>query len=45
MRQVHKRKGLKPTQHLFDNIGSSEMAAHLFRITQTRDKLEREGIS
>ena len=45
MRDIHKRKRLKPHQRILDHMGSSEMAANLFRVTQTRDKLEREGIT
>ncbi len=44
MRDIHKRKGLKSHQRILDHMGSSEMAANLFRVTQTRDKLTREDI-
>lgn len=37
------RKGLKPNQSYLDFAGSEELAANLFRITQTRAALEREG--
>lgn len=37
-------KGLKKSQHYLDYAGSEELAANLFRITQTRAALERQGI-
>ena len=43
-RDIHKRKGLKPSQHILDHMGSTELAANLFRATQTEEKLRREGI-
>lgn len=42
---IHKRKGLKPTQQILDHMGSTELAANLFRATQTEEKLRREGIT
>lgn len=42
-RELHKRKGLKPSQKILDHMGSTEMAANLFRATQTEDKLRRDG--
>ena len=41
---IHKRKGLQNSQKILDNMGSSELAANLFRATQTEDKLRRENI-
>ncbi len=41
---IHKRKGLKKTQDILDHMGSTELAANLFRATQTEEKLRREGI-
>lgn len=41
---IHKRKGLKKSQHILDNMGSTELAANLFRATQTEEKLVRENI-
>jgi len=35
------RKGIKESEHLFDRAGSSELAANLFRATQTRDRLQK----
>jgi len=44
MREIHKRKGLKKTQKILDHMGSTELAANLFRATQTDEKLRREKI-
>ncbi len=41
---IHKRKGLKKSQNILDNMGSTELAANLFRATQTEEKLNRENI-
>ncbi len=41
---IHKRKGLKKGQKILDYMGSTELAANLFRATQTEDKLRRENI-
>ena len=38
-------KGLKKTQDILDHMGSEELAANLFRATQTEAKLRRDGIS
>jgi DNA-damage-inducible protein D len=43
-REIHKRKGLKPSQQILDHMGSTELAANLFRATQTEEKLRREGV-
>jgi DNA-damage-inducible protein D len=43
-REIQKRKGLKPSQHILDYMSGSELAANLFRVTQTEDKLRRENI-
>ena len=43
-RDIQKRKGLKPSQHILDHMSGTELAANLFRVTQTEDKLRREGI-
>ena len=42
---IHKKKGLKKNQQILDHMGSSELAANLFRATQTEEKLRREKIS
>jgi DNA-damage-inducible protein D len=44
MRDIHQRKGLKKSQNILDHMGSTELAANLFRATQTEDKLRRENI-
>ena len=41
---IHRRKGLKKSQKILDHMGSTELAANLFRATQTEDKLRRENI-
>jgi DNA-damage-inducible protein D len=41
---IHKRKGLKKSQKILDYMGSTELAANLFRATQTEEKLRREKI-
>jgi DNA-damage-inducible protein D len=41
---VHTRKKLKPKEPLLDYMGSTELAANLFRATQTADKLRRENV-
>lgn len=41
---IHKKKGLKPSQDILDHMGSTELAANLFRATQTEEKLRNEGI-
>ena len=41
---IHKHKGLKKSQKILDHMGSTELAANLFRATQTEEKLRREQI-
>ena len=41
---VHTRKGLKKGQQILDHMGSTELAANLFRATQTEDKIRRDKI-
>jgi DNA-damage-inducible protein D len=43
-REIHDRKGLKKSQQILDHMGSEELAANLFRATQTDSKLRREQI-
>ena len=43
-KDIHTRKGLKKSQRILDHMGSTELAANLFRATQAEDKLRREGI-
>lgn len=40
-KDIHSRKGLKKSQKILDHMGSTELAANLFRATQTEDKLKR----
>jgi len=42
---LHQRRGLEKNQHILDHMGSTELAANLFRATQTEEKLRREGVS
>ena len=42
---IAKRKGLRYREDILDNMGSEELAANLFRITQTESKLKRDNIS
>ena len=41
---IHERKSLKKSQQILDHMGSTELAANLFRATQTDDKLRRDEI-
>lgn len=41
---IHKLKGLKKGQQILDHMGYEELAANLFRATQTEAKLKRENI-
>lgn len=43
-KEIHERKGLKKSQKILDHMGSTELAANLFRATQTDEKLRREKI-
>ncbi len=43
-KDIHARKGLKKNQKILDHMGSTELAANLFRATQTEEKLRRENI-
>ena len=43
-KDIHTRKELKKSQQILDHMGSTELAANLFRATQTEDKLKRENI-
>lgn len=43
-KDIHNRKGLKKSQKILDHMGSTELAANLFRATQTDEKLRRENI-
>ena len=41
---IHGRKGLKKGQGILDHMGSTELAANLFRATQTEEMLRREQV-
>lgn len=41
---IHSKKGLKKSQNILDHMGSTELAANLFRATQTEEKLKRDNI-
>lgn len=43
-KDIHQRKGLKKSHKILDHMGSTELAANLFRATQTEEKLRRDGI-
>lgn len=43
-KDLHGRKGLKKSQKILDHMGSTELAANLFRATQTEEKLKREQV-
>jgi DNA-damage-inducible protein D len=42
---IHARKGLNPDERILDFMGSTELIANLFRISQTEEKLNREEIT
>lgn len=44
-RDIHRRKGLKKDQQILDHMGSTELAANLFRATQAEEKLRRDKIT
>ncbi|HEY4323780.1 MAG TPA: DNA damage-inducible protein D [Mucilaginibacter sp.] len=41
-KEIQDKKGLKRSQNILDHMGSTELAANLFRATQTEEKLKRE---
>jgi DNA-damage-inducible protein D len=41
---IKARKGIDPKEQLMDRMDRTELAANQFRMTQTREKLKREGI-
>ena len=44
-RDIAERKGLSDGEEILDWMGGTELAANLFRITQTEEKMRREGVS
>lgn len=43
-RDIHARKGLKKSHKILDHMGSTELAANLFRATQAEEKLRRDQV-
>ena len=43
-KDLHARKRLKKSQKILDHMGSTELAANLFRATQTEEKLKRDRV-
>jgi DNA-damage-inducible protein D len=43
-KDIHARKELKKSQKTLDHMGSTELAANLFRATQAEEKLRRDGV-
>ena len=43
-KEIHARKGLEKNQRILDHMGSIELAANLFRATQTDEKLRRDQV-
>lgn len=43
-KEIHSRKKLKPSHKILDYMGYEELAANLFRATQTESKLRRDKI-
>lgn len=44
VKDIRTHKGLKKNQQILDHMGSTELAANLFRATQTEEKLRRDNI-
>ena len=43
-KEIHKNKDLKKSQNILDHMGSTELAANLFRATQAEEKLKRDKV-
>ena len=43
-REINVSKGLKKGQQILDHMSSTELAANLFRATQTEEKLKRDNV-
>lgn len=41
---IQKKKGIAQSENIMDRMNTTELAANQFRMTQTREKLQREGI-
>jgi len=44
MEDIHRSKRLKKSQKILDHMGSTELAANLFRATQAEEKLRRDNV-
>lgn len=44
MEDIHRRRSLKKSQKILDHMGSTELAANLFRATQAEEKLRRDNV-
>ena len=44
MEDIHRSKRLKKSQKILDHMGSTELAANLFRATQAEEKLRRDKV-
>jgi DNA-damage-inducible protein D len=44
VRDIRERKRLKDKEQVLDHMGSTELAANLFRATQMEEKLRRENV-
>jgi len=42
---IQAKKGLKKNEKILDYMGSTELIANLFRISQTEEKLKRDGVT
>lgn len=42
--QIRQHRGLPPSADILDRMGSTELAANFFRVTQTEEKLRREEV-
>lgn len=45
MEDIHRRMKLKKSQKILDHMGSTELAANLFRATQTEEKIRRDRVT
>lgn len=43
-KDIHAHKGLKKSHEILDYMGSDELAANIFRASQTKQKLERDQV-
>ena len=41
---IAKRKGLRYREDILDNMGSTELSANIFRISQTEEKLRKDNV-